>query len=316
MTVAHPLAATLFLIAFSECGAAAESSEAKKVDTDFGYVSVDVLDVQAAVAEGRAAKEAAREVLLLPNVSFAIVEEGSTDVRWGSSTDGLVTYTWTFPNGSQKQAPRPATYVLRHEIGHDLFVRYLVPNTKNRQYSSDAPDWLDEMAAIAFEGPEEQLSRRQAARMDADEAGLLPLPTLFSMIHPEFGAQRPVLTKNQTFGIGHPASNDTIRFYSTIQVLYDFLVERTGTRAIVAELAAAFIRGEPLEPWILKRVGYGRQGSLEGMNADLLRWLAQDTRYKVDKPSQGRQTSPIQSGLRAHSRLRSVRPPSATAGGV
>lgn len=287
MTVAHALAATLFSISCSIYSVAAETPKVEKVDTDFGYVFVNSLDVQTAIAEGRAAKETAREVLSLPNISFAIVEEGYADVHWGSSTDGLVTYTWTFPNGSQRQAPRPATYVLRHEIGHDLFVRHLVPNTKNNQYSSDAPDWLDEMAAIAFEGSEQQLSRRQVARMDADEAGLLPLPRLFSMTHPEFRAERPVPTQQRTFSIGTPASKDTIRFYSTIRAFYDFLVDRTGTKAIVAELAAAFMRREPLEPWILERAGYGREeGSVEDMNADFLRWFSKDPRYKVDQLTQ------------------------------
>lgn len=283
MTIAHALVATLFSISCPIYSAAAKASEVEKVDTDFGYVFVNSLDVQAALAEGRAAKEAAREVLSLPNISFAIVEEGYADVRWGSSADGLVTYTWTFPNGSRRQAPRPATYVLRHEIGHDLFVRYLVPRTSDGQYSSDAPDWLDEMAAIAFEGPEQQLDRRRVARMDADEAGLLPLPRLLSMVHPEFGRERPAPTQ-QTYSIGTPASEDTIRYYSTIRAFYDFLVERTGTEAIVAELAAAFMRGELLEPWILERAGYGRrEGSLESMNAGFLRWFSEDPRYRFEQ---------------------------------
>jgi hypothetical protein len=287
MALSHTLIAMLFSVSGSANSAAAEASKGEKVDTDFGYILVNSLDIPAAVAEGRAAKEAAKEVLSLPNVSFAIVEEGYADARWGSSTAELVTYTWTFPNGSQKQAPRPATYVLRHEIGHDLFVRHLVPNTKEHQYSSDAPDWLDEMAAMAFEGPEQQLSRRQVARMDVDKTGLLPLSTLFSMPHPEFRAQRPVPAKGRTFSIGTPSSNNTIRFYSTIRALYDFLVERTGSKAIVAEIAAAFMRGEHLESWILRRAGYERQeGSLESMNADLLRWLSEDPRYKIDQLTQ------------------------------
>ncbi len=286
MPTSRTVVATLLTIWWSLHSAAAEASQGVKVDTDFGYVSVDPLDLQAAVAEGLAAKEAAREVLRLPNVSFGIVEEGYAGVRWGSSMGGLVTYTWTFPNGSQKQAPRPATYVLRHEIGHDLFVRHLVPSTKSNQYSSDAPDWLDEMAAIAFEGAEQQLSRRQVARMDADKAGLLPLPRLFAMIHPEFRAQRPVPAEDRTFSIGSPASNDTIRFYSTIRAFYDFLVDRTGNKAIVAELAAAFMRGEALEPWMLGRIGSGREEkSLNGMNRDFLRWFSEDPRYKVDQPN-------------------------------
>lgn len=256
----------------------------EQVQTDFGYVAVNPLDVQAAIAEGDAAKDAAETVLLLPNVAFAIVEEGCTEVASHPLSDDLVVHTWPFPNGSRRQGPRPPTNVLRHEIGHDLFSRHLVPKTREDQYGTDAPDWLDEMAAIAFEGVDQQRNRRQMARIDADEGGLLPLPRLLEMPHPEYG-RRISVPEGRTFAISRPASRDTLPYYSTVFAFHEFLIERTGSKSIVAELASAFRDGEALDRWILQRIGHDSAGTLEALNAEFLTWFERDPRYgSGDRP--------------------------------
>lgn len=276
----------LLLSVWTTSGTAAEIADARMVDTDFGFVLVNDLDVPAAIAEGSAAKEGAERFFLIPDVTFAIVEEGVSERGRSPLADGYVVHMWPFPNGPLRHAPRPATHVLRHEIGHDLFVRHLVPRTTQDQYGSDAPDWLDEMAAIAFEGTEQELERRLMARMDADQVSLLPLPRLFSMAHPEFG-RKIAISSGKTFAFGTPQSADTSRFYSTIRVLLDFLVDRTGTEAIVAELAAAFVRGESLGAWTAERVGYGKGAkSIEKMDADFLRWFAHDPRYRLHQSTE------------------------------
>ena len=249
-------------------GSAAAPAEYKKVKTGFGYVFVAAEDVPAAIKEGYAAQAAAEKIFLLRNVTFAVVEEGSGDFRWGETRDGLKTYTWTFPNGPRRFKPRPAITMLRHEIAHDLFDR-LVPTTSGGQYGTDAPDWLDEMASVAFEG----IERRSSRRDDAQSNGLLPLTTLLRMTHPELGA--PVVREaGQAFAAGPASSDRTIPFYATVSCLYEFLSEKTGRKSIVAELAGAFRRGENLETWLLDRLGYGKRGSLEQMNTDFLRWFA------------------------------------------
>ena len=250
----------------------------EQVHTDFGYVAVNAQDVQAAIAEGEAAKDAAETVLLLPNVAFAIVEEGCTDAVAHPPLQDLIVHTWPFPHGSRRQGPRPPTNVLRHEIGHDLFARYVIPKTRDNQYSTDAPDWLDEMAAIAFEGEEQQRNRRQMARIDADGAGLLPLPRLLTMTHPEYGGRISV-PEGQTFVVASPASQDTLPFYSTVFAFHEFLTERTGSKSIVAELASAFREGEALDRWILQRIGSDHVGTLEELDADFLIWFERDPRY-------------------------------------
>lgn len=248
----------------------ADLAEYKKVEAGFGYVLVAPEDVSAAINEGYATQLAAEKILLLKNVTFAVVEQGSGDFQWGGTEDGLRTYTWTFPHGSRRFKPRPAITILRHEIAHDLFARHLVPTTSDDQYGTDAPDWLDEMAAVAFEGIDQRSSRKR----DAKSKGLLKLTTLLRMTHPELGA--PVVREaGQTFASGPVSSDQTIPFYATVSCLYEFVSEKTGNEGIVAELAAAFMRGENLELWLSDRLGYDRgRKSLEQMNADFIRWFA------------------------------------------
>ena len=263
----------------SVSGASFESATShfyyERVKTDFGYVSVAPSDVPAAINEGHATRLAAEKILLLKNVTFAVVEEGSGNFRWGDTAEGFITYTWTFPHGPQRFKPRPAITMLRHEIGHELFARNLVSTSHEDQYGTDAPDWLDEMAAVAFEDTNQRLSRKQ----DAESKGLLPLTTLLRMTHPEFGA--PVVREaGQAFAAGSVSSDQTIPFYATVSCLYEFLSEKAGHEGIVAELAGAFTRGDNLEFWILGRLGYDRQtGSLEQMNADFLQWFASEQRH-------------------------------------
>lgn len=256
----------------------AKGHRSSRVRTDFGYVSVDPRDVDAAIGEGKAVQAAARQVLLLYDVPLAIVEDGRGHGRWGVSADGYVVYPWFFPHGSRQLDERPAVHVLRHEIGHDLFQR-LVPRSRANQYGTDAPDWLDEMAAIAFEAPGNQAQRRRAARREADGGGLIPLSRLLAMEHPEFSAQSSAAPGLVVMGAA-PTSHDTIRFYSTVQAFYDFLRTRSGSDAIVAELAAAFGRGDDLGTWILKRVRHDdRQRSLEQLDAEFRNWIVEDPRF-------------------------------------
>lgn len=269
-----------------EVGAASDAPlSIQKVTTDFGYVAVNTLDVQAAIAEGEAARDAAERVFRLANVSFAIVEEGCTHVVSDTLAEDLSIHTWAFPNGSRRQGPRPPTNVLRHEIGHGLFAHHLVPRTREDQYGTDAPDWLDEMAAIAFEGADQQRTRRQMARIDADEGGLLPLPRLLGMIHPEYG-RMAVVPQGQAFSVGSPASDDTLPYYSTVFAFHEFLIERTGSGSIVAELASAFSDGEALDRWIIERTELGDVGTLEALDAQFLAWFNQDPRYRPGAAAQ------------------------------
>jgi hypothetical protein len=131
------------------------------IGTIFGHVRVDPGNVQAATDEGEAAYSAARTLLGLRKPRFAVMDMARTGYKFGDRLpDGTPVYVWQFNKIADERWP-PPTYILRHEIGHDLFIRYLVPDTKGDQYGGDAPDRLDEMAAVAFEGDALRASRRR-----------------------------------------------------------------------------------------------------------------------------------------------------------
>lgn len=241
------------------------------VETEFGYVLVDHRDLEAAIKEGNAVRSRAKSVLGLENAQFAIVEEGSGDSRWaGLDSSGFVVYPWPFPHGARRFKPRPAIHVLRHEIAHDLFARHIVSTSTTNQYGTDAPDWLDEMAALAFESNRGLQSYRRSAK----EVGLLSLEVVLRSPHPEFGA--PVSVEpGQTFSSGSPSSFQTIPYYATICIFHDFLVERTGNEGVVLDLASAFNRDENLEIWILNRLGYSAQNNqIRQLDEDFKAWFS------------------------------------------
>lgn len=267
------------------------TERAFKADTAFGYIHVDPENVQTATQEGEAAYLAARSILALPDVRFGIVDSDYTSHRWGDvSSDGVPIYIWVFRKSSGSKVLPPPAYLLRHEIGHDLFVRYLVPSTKRGQYGGDSPDWLDEMTAVAFEGEAQRAMRRREAVRHAREGKLIPLGRFLTMVHPEMVAEpRGPASSEQPFSVREAVSDETPQFYSMAAAFYDFLVSRTENSAIIAELAGAFRNGEPLDRWLLARTGYeGREEELHLLNADFLAWIASDKRYGGSQGEEGK----------------------------
>ncbi len=259
------------------------ASGVARTDSTFGYVEVSAADVKTAIDEGQAAQAAARGVLALPDVRFGITDQGGTNGQWVNlAADGKPVYTWVFRRRPGDRKPVPSSYALRHEIGHDLFIRYLAPSSRDDQYGGDAPDWLDEMAAVAFEGAELTASRRRDAARFARGATLLPLGRFLTMTHPEWASRPPPAPSSEIVQIRLATSEDSPQFYAMSRAFYDFLVDRTKSTAIVAELAGAFRKGERLDRWILSRTGHGgRKGGMGALNAEFLAWIASDERYDV-----------------------------------
>ncbi len=271
------------LVSLTSPGFASSPTGVARTDSTFGYVEVSAADTKSAIDEGQAAQAAARDVLALPDVRFGIADLGGKNAEWVNlAADGKPVYTWVFSKKAGDQKPAPPSYMLRHEIGHDLFIRYLAPSSTGDQYGGDAPDWLDEMAAVAFEGTALTASRRRDAARYAREATLMPLGRFLTMTHPEFASRPPPDSSRQTVRIRLASSEDTPRFYAMSRAFYDFLVDRTKSPSIVAELAAAFRKGERLDRWILSRTGQGgRTGDLGALNAEFLAWIALDQRYEA-----------------------------------
>lgn len=272
-------AATALSLSLSSASAHAPAEYPPETSAVFGRVRVYPRHLSAAIAEGTAAHLAARRILALPDARFDIAEAATTTARWGDvSPSGDPIYVWRFASPDGRVIPPPA-YLLRHEIGHDLFVRYLVPNTRRDQYGGDAPDWLDETAAVAFERDDLRATRRRAAARYAGQGTLIPLARFLTMIHPE--AATSVATPDDgTTRAFEATSEDTAKFYAMAGAFHDFLVARTGNRAVVADLAAVVRHGDPLAPWIIDRTGHRRaRRGLRAVEADFVAWIAIDARH-------------------------------------
>lgn len=287
MRLAPKVIVSAVLVSLAAPGHAGGAGGVARTDSTFGYVEVGAADIETAIDEGRAAQAAARNVLALPDVRFGITDRPATDGQWvGLAADGKPLYTWMFRRRPGDRRPVPSSNTLRHEIGHDLFIRYLAPSSTADQYGGDAPDWLDEMAAIAFEEATVTAGRRRHAARYAREAKLLPLGQFLTMTHPEWASRPPPAPSGQSapsgeaFKISLALSEDSPRFYATGRAFFDFLVDRTKSAAIVAELAAAFRKGERLDRWILSRTGHsGPDARLGALNAEFLAWIESDERY-------------------------------------
>lgn len=278
--VAIALASSILSIAVAH---AAEPAEIVIANASFGHVEVATADVETALVEGGAAHAAAREVLLLPDARFGITARTPRNSRWVAiAPDGSPVYSWAFRNAASGGKAVPPSHALRHEIGHDLFIRHLVPSSRQDQYGGDAPDWLDEMAAVAFEGAGVTATRRREAARLARSATLIPMDRFLTMTHPEWAADRTSAARpgGAAYRVRLAASADTPRFYAMARALYDYLVDRTGSPAVVAELGAAFRRGERLDAWILARSDrHGVSAYLGDLDADLRGWIQSDSRY-------------------------------------
>ncbi|MBX3560177.1 MAG: hypothetical protein KF780_00030 [Sphingomonas sp.] len=257
------------------------ASVLSRTPTSFGHVQVDAADVAAAIVEGEAAHVTARTVLGLADVRFDIVEAQDSPRRFGErSSEGVPTYVWPFRQSADGRSQPPPAYLLRHEIGHDLFIRYLVPSTGSSQYGGDAPDWLDEMAAIAFEGEPLRSLRRRSIVHVAQEGKLIPLHRFLNMVHPEMAAGSIPDTDGRLGAAFDPASDETASFYAMAAAFYEFLVARTENAAIIADLAAVVRRGEPVEPWLLARTGYADAArGIDALDRDFQNWIASGAGY-------------------------------------
>jgi len=285
------------LVSLTSPGLAGSPTGVARTESTFGYVEVSAADTETAIEEGQAAQAAARDVLALPDVRFGIAEPVGRTAQWvNPGADGRPVYSWVFSRKAGDPQRVSSSHVLRHEIGHDLFIRYLAPSSRDDQYGGDAPDWLDEMAAVAFEGPAQTASRRRLAARFARDATLIPLGRFLTMTHPEFASRPPPDPSGQAVRIRLASSEDTPQFYVMCRAFYDFLVDRTKSPSIVAELAAAFRRGERLDRWILSRTGHGDpESGLGTLNAELLAWIQSDERYDFDGAKAAGPAIPIDS---------------------
>lgn len=252
-----------------------------------GVIAPTAADAEEGLAGGMVARDAARRFLGLEAPPFLIAEKSSaTPTAPGSCT---FVFSWRFPRTGEGERRLP-TDVLPHEIGHDLFIRFLAPGTGKDEYGGGAPDWLDEMAAIAFEDPGGVRRRRGEARRHAERGALIPLERLLSMTHPEWSA-RSAAAGDAGATTHQPRSAETPAFYATVRALLDFLIARTGDERIIRRLAEQVRSDAPLDRWLLARLPGGAKdlGRLDAQIAAFVLTSAayDETRVKSspEKPS-------------------------------
>ncbi len=215
--------------------------------TAFGaVVAPSAIEADEAVAAGEIAKFAAREYFDLDIKSMLIAPPDLFPAQ--PSWNCKIAFPWPFYTGSG--ARRFPHYVMPHEIGHTIFIQYLAPTSGRPEYGGMAPDWLDEMAALAFEGEEGAQERQRFAVRLADNGGLMPSEKLFSISHPEWtGAAEQISPSIQL-----ARSKETLSYYVTLRLLFDFLIETTGDRLILKKLSYKVRQGKAIDVWVLKRL--------------------------------------------------------------
>ncbi|HEU0134564.1 MAG TPA: hypothetical protein VFR28_07050 [Allosphingosinicella sp.] len=231
-----------------------------------GAIAPTAADAEEAVTGGMVAREAARRFLGLEAPPFLIAEPspGAQPAPGGCA----FVFPWRFPRVGTGERRLP-TQVLPHEIGHDLFIRLLAPRSGKEEYGGGAPDWLDEMAAIAFEDAGGVRQRRSEARRHAERGALLPLARLLSMTHPEWSARPAVAGSKGGLTTHQPRSADTPAFYATLRALLDFLIVRTGDERIIRRLAEQARAHVPLDRWLLAHVPGAAGKDLSRLDAQI-----------------------------------------------
>jgi len=154
---------------------------------------------------------------------------------------------------------------IRHEVAHMLFLHGVWPSTRSpgAQYGGDAPDWLDEAAAVAAESDGMTEARRAAFYDMARADRLMPLDRYLVMPHPVFGSETlgELMRKAQaaaardgaaviSAGIGEDRIAAARVFYAQTRGWLDFLTERTGNAGTLGEIADAMREGQSFEHWL------------------------------------------------------------------
>lgn len=260
--------------------AMAKAGCCKRVVTDFGAVFVADRDVSLATEFGKHVSQKAKDVLRLADVRFVIVDAGHSKYQWGdTTTEGLAVYPWRFVHGTNYVALQPPNAILPHEMAHDLLNRHLIPNTRPGQYGSDAPDWVDEAVAIAFELSEDKAQRRCEVLSLVEIKGLIRLSRFLTMEHPDLGSIRKAGSA-RNINFASTASEDTPAFYAMSIALPEYLAAKTRTPSVLADVIEAVLKGVPLNDWLLSRLAApGQTSDMDAIERDFLAWLGSPEGY-------------------------------------
>lgn len=154
----------------------ARAKPAVRVSGPFGSVTVEESSHRMqALAAVKAVRHESWKYLTVRGVRFQFVDQKI--IRAGQafrSRADEISFPWEFPQSTHlsKEAEGVLISLLWHELGHQVFLRRVLPPGKRGGYGSDAPDWLDEAAAIVMETPEMKDQRRTIAASLATQGKL------------------------------------------------------------------------------------------------------------------------------------------------
>lgn len=179
-----------------------------------------------------------------------------------------------------------ARSALRHEIGHALFLSVMVPNTRGNQYGGDAPDWLDEAAAMLVETPATLSARRERFAAAAAAERLSPLHEIIAARHPLYGdavlggavadARRnsgdPVVLKVDASRVR--VDREVLAdFYASALGVAEYLMERSGDERILAVVASLARDDESGTAWLRRLCETGKLPvAFDAVDADFAAW--------------------------------------------
>lgn len=183
------------------------------------------------------------------------------------------------------KAPPLEPKAIRHEIAHLLFMHSVWPSTRERsgQYGGDAPDWLDEAAAVVAESERMTADRREAFRELARDGQAIPLERYVRMTHPVFGGgafqQRLEQARQQAESAGAAVTSFSMpdadlaearAFYAQTRGFVDYLIEQSGEERILRTISLALKEGQTLEGWLAAHgAEHGLPKSIERIELEL-----------------------------------------------
>jgi hypothetical protein len=175
---------------------------------------------------------------------------------------------------------------LRHELGHLFFINAIFPNRRRLQYGSDAPDWLDEAAAMLMETDTVRKARLDHFHEQVCNGRLVPLDRFLTREHPVFATPKVqgIIAKVRQKGPGQAATftipvtdlglskNAAADFYAQASALSQYLIRATGEQTILGKIATDIrTHGDPAL-WHRRESWRGAYISGPALNESFAEW--------------------------------------------
>lgn len=216
------------------------------------------------------------------------------DVKWtGATCVSSQVLNWSF-EAAQLQLDYQIASTLPHELGH-LVLFELHNVSSSEQYGSDAPDWIDEAFAIAFEGYGPAKERFDNSVRLASAHLLPPLATFLDMPHPQARAllSSPLTEGPAALDIDPKTGMATAAFYAQSLLFHEYLVTSTGQMDILLKIAADVRSGSSSAQAVKAALAGKGQDSLEDVEASFIAWYENEPRMALPRyPASERTKNP------------------------